>query len=100
MSRDITLDDNLHPIPVSGQFVTEQVTLTGTAFTDNDVDIPDNVAEVTIKSSDNVEIAEAVDGDGFEIEAGLPFTIGISKMDKIWLKGANDQVVELIWHKF
>ena len=90
-------DGDFNPIPVSGKFTTEEVELTGTAFTDNEVDT-DGCVEMTLISDTAFEIAELVTGDGFPVAADTQFTIGVATMDSIWLKGANEQEVYVIRH--
>jgi hypothetical protein len=90
-------DGDFYPIPVSGSFTTEEVELTGTAFTENDVDT-EGCVEMTLVSDAAFEIAELVDGDGFPVAADTHFTIGVATMDSVWLKGANEQKVYVIRH--
>ena len=97
MAKTIKTDDNHRVIPVSGSFTTEEVELTGTAFTDNDVDV-DGAMEMTLISAASFTIAEASDGDGYPVAADTPFQIGVANMTKIWLKGANEQDVFVIRH--
>lgn len=93
----IKTDENNRVVPVSGGFTTEEVELTGTAFTDNDVDVPADAIEATLISTASFEIAEAVDGAGYPVAADESLHIGVSDMAKIWLKGANEQKINVLW---
>ena len=98
MNSELLLTDgNRNPIPVSAKFTTEEVELTGTAFTDNDVDVPANAVEAILVSDASFEIAEKVNGDGYPVQADTDIMLGVANMSKIWLKGANEQDVHIMW---
>ncbi len=87
-----SIDDNRKVIPTSTRFETENKTLSGTDF--HEISKPEGAHEVIVSSLSEFTIAESATGDGFPADY---FQHGISKMANIYVKGADGQVLNIVW---
>ena len=87
-------DDNRNVIPTGSRFTTENVVLAA-ADTLEEITKPAKAVEVHIKSESEFTLAESETGDGFYTD---DIILGISSSAaKIWVKGAINQSISIIW---
>lgn len=87
-------DENLNAIPVGKTFITQVVTLSGTAY--NEVTKPENAVEIhTAKSDSDFTLGENDEATGFT--ADEMDSVGIANMSSVWLKGSDEQEINILW---
>jgi hypothetical protein len=91
----LQIDANHYVIQTGGRFTTKVVALSGTTY--NKFELPDNTAEIMIQSTASFTVASLTTEDGFVVAANTPITLGVTKMDELYIKGANLQNISVIY---
>ncbi len=81
-----------NPIPTGTDFVTEEVTLSGTSY--NEIAVKG--VEAMIKSEEDFVLGESATATGFSVNS---ISVGTARKEKIWIKGSDSQIINILWVK-